>query len=130
MPVNMAFAPLVLHRSRNHASPSASRGRTLKAHGVHLADMMEMDGMLATIEIIAQSHWVAILPSAICHADRSGAARWLNPISDPPMTIDYVIVQKSEMTLSRAARLLSERIAQTTAKIIADWGDLPSPSAS
>lgn len=98
----------------------------LKAHGVHLADMMEMDGMLATIEIIAQSHWVAILPSAICHADRAGAVRWLNPISDPPMTIDYVMVQKAEMTLSRAARLLAEHIAQSTTQIIADWHDTAS----
>lgn len=134
-PAHLAEVPLGALEGQRLIVPSAQNVRrnrieaALKAHGVHLADMMEMDGMLATIEIIAQSQWVAILPSAICHADRSGMVRWLNPISDPPMTIDYVIVQKSEMTLSRAARLLSERIAQATAKIIADWGDLPSPSS-
>ncbi len=124
---HMAQVPLGALEGQRLIVPSAQNVRrnrieaALKAHGVHLADMMEMDGMLATIEIIAQSHWVAILPSAICHADRGGAARWLNPICDPPMTLDYVIVQKAEMTLSRAARLLADRIAQSTADIIADW---------
>ena len=126
-PAHLVEVPLGALEGQRLIVPSAQNVRrnriesALKAHGVHLADMMEMDGMLATIEIIAQSQWVAILPSAICHADRAGAARWLNPISDPPMTIDYVMVQKAEMTLSRAARLLAEQIGQSTAQIIADW---------
>lgn len=124
---HMAKVPLTALEGQRLIVPSAQNVRrnrieaALKAHGVHLADMMEMDGMLATIEIIAQSTWVAILPSAICHADRAGKARWLNQLSDPPMTLDYVIVQKSEMTLSRAAGLLADHIAQATAAIIADW---------
>lgn len=124
---HMAQVPLKALEGQRLIVPSAQNVRrnrieaALKAHGVHLADMMEMDGMLATIEIIAQSNWVAILPSAICHADRSGRARWLNPISDPPMTLDYIIVQKAEMTLSLTARLLAGHIAQATSNIIADW---------
>lgn len=124
---HMAQVPLKALEGQRLIVPSAQNVRrnrieaALKAHGVHLADMMEMDGMLATIEIIAQSNWVAILPSAICHADRAGGARWLNPISDPPMTLDYIIVQKAEMTLSLTARLLTGHIAQTTSNIIADW---------
>lgn len=97
------------------------RGRieaALSAHGVPVAEMLELDGMLATIEMISSTDWVAILPSAICHPDLSGDLRELHFVADPPMTIDYVIVQKSQAPLSRAASLLAERISQDTSEIV------------
>ncbi len=80
----------------------------LKTHGIHVAELLEMDGMLATLEMISASEWMAVLPYAICHPDKSGAVRRLNPIKDPPINLDYVMVEKSESALPRAARLLSE----------------------
>lgn len=106
---------LIVPSSRN-----VRRGQiesTLQAHGVHLAELLEMDGMLATIEMIETSDWMAILPAALCHADRDGRRRQLNLLSDPPMTIDYVIVQKAEMTLSRAGQSLADRIAHATQQV-------------
>jgi DNA-binding transcriptional LysR family regulator len=97
------------------------RGRieaALSAHGVHVADLLEMDGMLATVEMIGTTDWVAILPSAICHPDIRGTMRELHVLSHPPMTIDYNIVQKSEGPLSRAARLLADRITADTSEIV------------
>jgi len=94
----------------------------LDAHGVHVANMLEMDGMLATVEMIGSTDRVAILPSAICHPDISGNRREMHVVSDPPMTIDYVIVQKSEAPLSRAATLLADRIAEDTGEIVAAFG--------
>ncbi|WP_177174585.1 LysR family transcriptional regulator [Loktanella fryxellensis] len=97
----------------------------LNTHGVHLAEMLEMDGMLATLEMIGATDWVAILPSAICHPDKAGTVRRLNPIKDPPISLDYVLVEKAEMAAPRAARLLADCLVAHVAVILADWDDLP-----
>ncbi len=96
----------------------------LSAHGVHPAELLEMDGMLGTLEMVAATDWVSILPSAICHADRSGTQRKLHVIAEPPMSLDYVIVEKAETSLSRAARPLADQIIAHTNAILADWDDL------
>ncbi|MBD3678484.1 MAG: LysR family transcriptional regulator [Rhodobacteraceae bacterium] len=96
----------------------------LQAHGVHVAEMLEMDGMLGTLEMVGATDWIAILPSALCHPDKSGQARQLNVLSEPPMTIDYVMVQKAEVALSRAAAILSDVIAEHTNAVLGDWDDL------
>lgn len=100
----------------------------LSAHGVHVAELMEMDGMLGTIELVGQTDWLAILPSALCHADRDGVRRKLNVLSDPPMSFDYVIVEKTETPLPHAAKLLAEHLARHTNLILADWADLRRPA--
>jgi len=100
----------------------------LNAHGVHCAEIMEMDGMLGTLEMVSATDWTAILPSAICHADKDGQHRKLNLLSDPPMSFDYVLVQKSECALPRAAQLLTDVLTRHVNIILDDWGDLRRPT--
>jgi DNA-binding transcriptional LysR family regulator len=98
---------------------------TLGAHRVHPSEMLEMDGMLATLEMLAVTDFVAILPSAICHSDKPGGHRQLNVLADPPMTIDYIMVQRADAVLSRAAQLLADRVVDYTNRVLSDWEDLP-----
>lgn len=79
--------------------------------------------MLGTLEMVAATDWVSILPSAICHADRAGTQRKLHVIAEPPMNLDYVIVEKAEMSLSRAAQPLADQIIAHTDAILSDWDD-------
>ena len=41
----------------------------LQTHGVEVADMIEMDAMIGTLEFVARSDWVAILSGLICVND-------------------------------------------------------------
>lgn len=93
----------------------------LKTHGVHLAEILEMDGMLATLEMVGATDWVAILPSAICHPDRDGRIRRLNLLKDPPMTVDYMLVEKTEVAQPKAARLLAACLSEHINGILDDW---------
>ena len=97
---------------------------TLNAHGIHVAEMLEMDGMLATLEMVGGTDWLAVLPSAICYPDKSGLVRKLNVLGSPPMSFDYVIVEKTEAAPPRAARLLADRLIEHTNLILNDWDDL------
>ena len=93
----------------------------LKNHDIHVAEVLEMDGMLATLEMVGATDWVAILPSAICHSDKNGKVRHLSPIKDPPISVDYVLVEKAEACPSSAARLLANCLTSHVTKILADW---------
>lgn len=96
----------------------------LATYSVQPAETIFVDGMLATIEMIAASGWVAVLPSAICHSDKSGTIRRLNVLENPPINTDYVTVRKTEIPGARAARLLSECLKAHTNVILSDWDDL------
>lgn len=95
--------------------------RLLKTHDIQLDEMLELDGMLATIEILGSSDWVAILPSAICHPDKSGSVRKLNPIKDPPISLDYIRVEKTEVGLPRAATELADTLSRHILRVLEDW---------
>ena len=96
----------------------------LNSHGIHLAETLEMDGMLATLEMVAATNWVAILPSAICYPDRDGSTRQLNPIKDPPISLDYILVEKSETPPPRAAQLLASCLTHHIIEILNGWSQI------
>lgn len=122
--------PLTVLNGRPLIVPSAQNIRrraidaALQAHQVHPSEVLAMDGMLATLEMLAVTDFAALLPSAICYPDRDGRSRQLNLLADPPMSIDYVLVSRADTVLSQAARLLADRLAEFTNRILADWGDL------
>lgn len=93
-------------------------GDALKAQGIRVAEMVELDGMLATLEMVAQSDWVTILPSSICYPDKVGGTRQLNPVNQPDLPLDYAMVERSDQALSDAARLLSDRITTSIREVL------------
>ena len=80
----------------------------LQTHGVEIADMIEMDAMIGTLEFVARSDWVAILSGLICVNDMRGSQRVINPIFDPPLFAESVVITQARRTLSTQARLFLE----------------------
>ena len=79
-------------------------------HNLDIATLLEMDAMIATLEFVANSDFVTILPETICYNDLSGAVRSLHLLVDPPLTVDYVIIEPAKTCLSRSAALFLESI--------------------
>ena len=77
-----------------------------------------MDGMLGTIELIAVSDWITILPSAICFPDMAGENRQLNPIIQPLITTDYILVQKADRVLKGPAAEFKSLIIKAVKDIV------------
>ena len=80
----------------------------LQTHGVEVADMIEMDAMIGTLEFVARSDWVAILSGLICVNDIGGSERVISPIFDPPLFAEFVVISQARRTLSTQARLFLE----------------------
>jgi LysR family tcuABC transcriptional regulator len=98
-------------------------------HGVEVEAMIEMDAMIGTLEFIARSDWVTILPGLICVNDIDRGELVINPIADPPMFAEFVVITPSRHTLSTQARLFLECFEAEIARIQNVWARAGAQSA-
>ena len=105
--------------------PDNIRRRNLEtyfqAHGVEIAAILEMDAMIATLEFVARSDWVTILPSVISVNDIGRGELIVNPIAEPELHAEFVVVQPTRRTLSTQARLFLQRFEAEVAHIHDVW---------
>jgi len=97
---------LVLPGSQN--ARRASIEEVIRSHNIAVEKVMELDAMMATLDLVAKSDWTTILPGCLVIGDLAGTERQLHPIVHPPMTLSYVLIEQASKTLSPAAQLLSE----------------------
>jgi LysR family nitrogen assimilation transcriptional regulator len=106
--------------------PDNIRRRNLETyfqtHGVEVDAMIEMDAMYGTLEFVARSDWVAVLPSLISVNDIAGGLV-VNPIDHPPLHAEFVVIQPARRTLSTQARLFLERFEAEIAQILGVWAE-------
>lgn len=82
----------------------------LRAEGVQVTELLELDAMLATLDLVAQGDWRAILPGVLCVPDLDGTRRSLRPIVEPALTVTYYRIEPATRPLSRAAEVFSDMI--------------------
>ncbi|MGB7299631.1 MAG: LysR family transcriptional regulator [Burkholderiaceae bacterium] len=95
--------------------------RYIDTNGVRIAAMMEMDAMLGTLEFVALSDWVTILPGLILVPDRLGKERVVNPIIEPRMDAQFVVIEPARRHLSRPAALFLEELRAQINAISVTW---------
>jgi LysR family transcriptional regulator, nitrogen assimilation regulatory protein len=93
----------------------------LQSHGVEVAAMLEMDAMIATLEFVARSEWVTILPSVIAVNDIGRGELIVNPIVGPELHADFIVIQPTRRTLTTQARMFLERIESEVKHIHKRW---------
>jgi len=71
--------------------------------GVQIDRLLAMDSMLGTLELVARSDWVTVLPGVICAGDLDGRLRKVNPLVGPELTSDFVVVEPARSALTPAA---------------------------
>jgi LysR family tcuABC transcriptional regulator len=99
----------------------------LQTHGVEVAELMEMDAMFGTLEFVARSDWVAILSGLICVNDIDRTERIINPIFDPPLFAEFVVISPARRTLSTQAQLFLEAFEAEIARIQDVWAKIIPP---
>jgi DNA-binding transcriptional LysR family regulator len=105
--------------------PDNTRRRNLEtyfqSHGVEVEAMLEMDAMIATLEFVARSDWATILPSVISVNDIGRGELIVNPIVEPELHAEFVVIQPTRRTLSTQARLFLERFEHEVAHVHDVW---------
>jgi len=77
---------------------------------VPIDKIMELDAMMATLDLVAKSDWVTIVPGCLVIDDIESGNRNLHAIEQPVMSLDYVLVEQASQTLSPAAQLLRDAL--------------------
>jgi|SRR5262245_914109 len=123
-PVRLAeIAPLKIVMPGPHNIRRRNLETYFQTHGVEIAATLEMDAMIGTLEFVARSDWVAVLPSLISVNDIAKGDLVVNPIADPPLHIECIVIQPTRRTLTTQARLFLERFEAEAARIHEIWDD-------
>ncbi|MBO0712931.1 MAG: hypothetical protein J2P47_16790, partial [Acetobacteraceae bacterium] len=105
--------------------PGNIRRRNLETyfqtHGVEIDAMLEMDAMIGTLEFVARSDWVTVLPSLICVNDIASGDIVVNTLADPPLHAEFVLIEPARRTLTPQARLFLQRFEAEVAHIHSVW---------
>ncbi len=121
-PVSMAdVGPLRLILPTRGNARRARLDDYLKGVGVTVEAVLEMDAMMGTLELIATSDWVSILPATLCYPDIAAGPRHIHPIVDPPLSVDYVLVTPSARTVTPAAAAFAAALSRHIRLIGAEW---------
>lgn len=91
----------------------------LESHGVRVDRVMEMDAMLGTLELVAASDWVTILPWIICGPDAvTGDVRRVSPLIDPPLYSEFVVIEPARRPLKPEVHLFLDEIRAELARLV------------
>lgn len=108
--------------------PANTRRVTLESRlaqaGVEIAQVMELDAMMGTLDLVARSDWVTILPGVMMSADVEGKTFTVNPIVAPPIALELVAIEPARRSLSEPAQAFFAVIAAETAKLNAPWQEV------
>lgn len=97
---------LVLPSSVNARRPRIER--YLSVNGIKVAELMELDAMMGTLDIVANSEWMSILPSVLGQVDRDGVKRRFMRLVDPPLAVEYMRISNKARPLGHAAQAFAD----------------------
>ncbi len=77
-------------------------------NGVTVAQRLELDAMMGTLQFVAASDWVAILPFVMMVSDLDGGHFDVRPLEDPPLYSEFVLIEPARKVMSPAAALFAD----------------------
>jgi DNA-binding transcriptional LysR family regulator len=84
----------------------------IQTHNIEVSQILELDSMLGTLELVAASNWKTILPGLVCLNDRRGDVRKLNPIVGSPLHVDYVMIEPKSSSLSHESKIFADLLKE------------------
>ena len=93
----------------------------LQSNGVIVARVITLDTMLATLDLIATTGWVAVLPGVMMARDRVQARHTVRPLADPPLSLDLVTIEAGRRPLSPVATEFRRVLQATTEAASQVW---------
>jgi DNA-binding transcriptional LysR family regulator len=86
-------------------------------NGVAVVQRLELDAMMGTLQFVAASDWVAILPFVMMASDLDGSEFDVRPLEDPPFFSEFVLIEPARKVMSPAAALFAEILKTETERV-------------
>lgn len=87
-------------------------------NGVEIAQRLELDAMMGTLEFIRNSDWVAVLSSIIMAGDFEGEDYEIRPLADPRLDIDFVLIEPARRAMPADARHFAQVLKEESERAI------------
>jgi LysR family nitrogen assimilation transcriptional regulator len=98
--------------------PQNTRRRNIETYftsnGVAVSQRLELDAMMGTLQFIAASDWVAILPFLMMVSDLDEGRYDIRALEDPALYADFILIQPARKAMTPAAALFAEMLKQET----------------
>lgn len=98
--------------------PQNTRRRNIETYftsnGVTVSQRLELDAMMGTLQFIAASDWVAILPFLMMVSDLDEGRYDIRALEDPALYADFILIQPARKAMTPAAALFAEMLKQET----------------
>lgn len=120
-PVRLAdLGPLKLIVPNSRNSRRAGLQTYLGSHGVQIARLLELDAMLGTLDLVARTDWMVVLPGLMMAGDVGDGRYAINPL-EPMLGTELVLVESARRALSPAAKAFLAMLEDEAARIDAVW---------
>jgi LysR family transcriptional regulator, nitrogen assimilation regulatory protein len=96
----------------------------LASNGVRLERLLELDAMLGTLDFVARTDWVTILPALMMASEMRARLFTVNPIVSPPFSLDLVLIEPSRRAMSPAAQAILQLLEHESTRITRTWQSL------
>lgn len=107
---NLAPLHLVLPGKRNARRHQIENYLTV--NNIKVKEVLELDTMHGTLDLVSKSQWVSILPRVLCLPDFDGTRRKVLPLADPPLSVDYMRIETRSRPLNQAAQAFADVLQQ------------------
>jgi len=108
-----------------------TRRQTLETYvtsnGGQIARMLELDAMLGTLDLVARTDWVAILPGIMMAHDCEQGPFSINPLAQPPLSLDLVLIESSRHVMSPAVSAFCTALEAETTRTNDVWQKVVRP---
>jgi DNA-binding transcriptional LysR family regulator len=99
----------------------------LASNGVAIERLIELDTMLGTLDFVARTDWMAILPGIMMATEIGPRQFTVNPIAAPPFGLDLVLIEPARRPISPGAAAFLEILEEESARLNRRW-DAPAKS--
>jgi LysR family transcriptional regulator, nitrogen assimilation regulatory protein len=93
----------------------------LSSNNIRIDRTLELDAMLGTLDFVANSDWVTILPGIMMVSDVERPLLTINPIVEPVLLLDLVLIEPLRHAPSPAARAFADILQEETERLNAVW---------
>lgn len=84
---------------------------------ITLARILELDSMLATLDFVAATDWISILPAFVLASEPQQERLKLSLLAEPPLSSEFLAISSARHAMPRAAETLLEALVTEATKV-------------
>lgn len=93
------------------------------SNDIRIGQMLELDTMLGTLDFVAYSDWVTVLPAVMMSEDGRHRALCVNPIVGPDMNVDLMLIEPVRRPMSKLATRFADLLREEAQRVIGTWSN-------